>query len=452
MDQTSQSTARSRPSKAGSRPSDAAAPGVATAGAAELVDTPDGPDVPSTLDGRGVPPTPARTPLDRPTPRAVLAGATGVVLVLVTLAMLDTLTPFVVGLLLVYLLAPAVDRIAALRVGGRAIPRWLAILLLYALIVIVLGVSVGLVLGPMNEQVQRFVDQSPAFLAAAQDWYAGLDLPGWARHGIDDALEAITSGGESGGMGLAGLLPLARSVASTLIGAFGFFIIPFWAFYLLRDLPRLARTFEQALPPGWRRDGMAVMGIVDHTFGRWIRGQLILGLVVGIATFVGLLLLGELIDPVFLSFAVLLAVVAGILELVPVIGPILSMIPTLILALTAQDPVQAAFAVVLLYLVVQQVENHVLVPQIQGDAVELHPSFVILALIVGSALFGILGAILSVPVTAALRDIYRYWFRRMSEDDPAIPDPDASDLAHKTHRTPPAVARGDQHTEATATP
>src|SRR6185436_5603124 len=116
---------------------------------------------------------------------------------------------------------------------------------------------------------------------------------------------------------------------------------------------------------------------------RWIRGQLILGAVVGVATFFGLIVLGELVDPVFLSFAVLLAVVAGVLELVPVIGPILSMIPTLVLALATDDPVRAAIAVVALYLVVQQVENHVLVPTIQGDAVELHPSVVILALIVG---------------------------------------------------------------------
>jgi len=112
------------------------------------------------------------------------------------------------------------------------------------------------------------------------------------------------------------------------------------------------------------------------------------------------------------------------------------MIPTLVLSLTARDPVGAAIAVVALYLVVQQVENHVLVPQIQGDAVELHPSLVILSLIVGSALFGLLGAILSVPVTAAGRDIYRYLFRRLSEDDPDVPDPDAPDLARKTGRTP----------------
>jgi predicted PurR-regulated permease PerM len=377
-----------------------------------------------------------------------------VLLVLVALVILDTLTPFVVGLLLIYLLAPAVDRLARLHVGRRRVPRWLAILALYAMIVAILALGLRLVVGPMSDQIQRFTEEAPARLESLRAWYLDLQLPEWLRSGIDRLADGLSGRGEEEpASDIGSLLPIARSLASTLISAFGYLIIPFWVFWVLKDLPSLSRSFEHAMPTVWRRDAFAVLGIVDHTFGRWIRGQLILGVVVGIATFAGLIILGEFIDPVFLSFAVLLAVVAGVLELVPVIGPILSMIPTLVLALATDDPVKAAVAVVVLYLVVQQLENHVLVPIIQGDAVELHPSIVILALIVGSALFGLLGAILSVPVTAAARDIYRYCFRRLSEDDPDIPDPDAPDMARKTGRVPvvPPSATGEQ-TEATATP
>jgi predicted PurR-regulated permease PerM len=389
-----------------------------------------------------------------PSRRAVLAAGTGVLLLAIGLAIFDTLTPFVIGLVLIHLLAPAVDRLARVRIGRRTLPRWLAILLLYLIIVAVLVIGIRLVIGPMNDQIQRFAQEAPGWLESLRTWYEGLDLPEWLRNGVDRIVGALSGDGETDqGSGLGSLLPIARSLASTLIAAFGYLIIPFWVFWVLKDLPSLSRSFEHALPVGWRRDTLAVLGIVDHTFGRWIRGQLILGAVVGVATFAGLVVLGEFVDPVFLSFAVLLAVVAGILELVPVIGPILSMIPTLVIALATDDPVRAAIAVVALYLVVQQVENHVLVPMIQGDAVELHPSVVILALIAGSALFGLLGAILSVPVTAAARDIYRYCFRRLSEDDPDIPDPDAPDMARKTGRTPvvPPPATGEQ-TEATATP
>jgi predicted PurR-regulated permease PerM len=389
-----------------------------------------------------------------PSRRGVLAAGTGVLLLVIALLVLDTLTPFVIGLLLIYLLAPAVDRLARVRLGRRPMPRSIAILLLYVGIVVVLAVGLTLVVGPMGDQVRRFADEVPGWLDSLRTWYQGLDLPEWLRSGVDRLIAGVSGGGEGQGGDIGSLLPIARSLASSLIGAFGFLIIPFWVFWVLKDLPTLSRSFEHALPTAWRRDVLAVMGIVDHTFGRWIRGQLILGIVVGVATFAGLVVLGELVDPVFLSFAVLLAVVAGVLELVPVIGPILSMIPTLVLALATGDPVRAAIAVVALYLVVQQLENHILVPQIQGDAVELHPSVVILALIVGSALFGLMGAILSVPVTAAARDIYRYCFRRLSDDDPGIPDPDAPDLARKTHRQPVTGERSTvvEQTEATATP
>ncbi len=406
-------------------------------------------------------PTPGVNRSVVPSPRGLLATATGVLLMVVALLVLDALTPFILGLLLIYLLAPAVDLLSRVRLGRRSMPRWLVILLLYALIGVVVAAGILLVVGPMNEQIQRFSQEVPGWLESLRTWYAGLDLPEWARAAVDRVIAGFSGGeGGQGSSDLNSLLPIARSLATTLIGAFGFLIIPFWAFWVLKDLPGLSTSFERALPSAWRRDALAIIGIVDHTFGRWIRGQLILGAVVGVATFVGLLFLGEFVDPVFLSFAVLLAVVAGVLELVPVIGPILSMIPTLVLAFVAQDPVRAAIAVVALYLIVQQLENHVLVPQIQGDAVELHPSVVILALIVGSALFGLLGAILSVPVTAAVRDIYRYCFRRLSEGDPDVPDPDAPDLARKTHRAPvvsqaPEVAQEapaeEQQTEATAT-
>jgi predicted PurR-regulated permease PerM len=147
-------------------------------------------------------------------------------------------------------------------------------------------------------------------------------------------------------------------------------------------------------------------------FAQWVRGQLILGLAVGIATFIGLLILAGIIDPVFGRFALLLALVAGILELLPIIGPIIAAIPAILIAATAGP--QAVIAAVALYLIVQQLENNILVPKIQGDAVELHPSVVMFALVIGGAIAGLLGAILALPITAAGRDVYRYLFRRLS--------------------------------------
>ena len=137
------------------------------------------------------------------------------------------------------------------------------------------------------------------------------------------------------------------------------------------------------------------------------------GATVGIVSFVGLTILGATVNPIFSQYAVLLALIAGVLELLPIIGPIIAAVPAILLAATAGlDAVGAAF---ILYLGVQQVENNLLVPKIQGDATNLHPSAVMLALIVGATIGGLLGAILALPVTAAGRGRSAYLFRRAGE-------------------------------------
>ena len=115
--------------------------------------------------------------------------------------------------------------------------------------------------------------------------------------------------------------------------------------------------------------------------------------------------------PIFGRYAVLLSVIAGLFELVPIIGPIISAVPAVLLAATAGPA--AVIAALVLYFLVQQVENNFLVPKIQGDAVQLHPAVVVFAIIVGGSLAGLLGAILALPVTAAFRDVTRYLFRRL---------------------------------------
>jgi predicted PurR-regulated permease PerM len=143
---------------------------------------------------------------------------------------------------------------------------------------------------------------------------------------------------------------------------------------------------------------------------------LILGFTVGIFTFIGLAILSALVDPIFGRYAILLSVIAGVLELLPIIGPIISAVPAVLLAAIAGPA--AVVAALLLYTLIQQLENNLLVPKIQGDAVELHPAAVMFAIIVGGSLAGLLGAILALPLTAALRDIVRYLFRRLSADRP----------------------------------
>ncbi len=350
----------------------------------------------------------------------------------------DVLAPFVVGILIVYLLDPVVERLARVQFRGRRVPRALLILLVYVVATLVLVELVLLLVGPLIDQVRAFVKDAPGYvddlngrLAELLGWWNRLDLPADVKAAIDKAVADFVAN-------IGSIIPsILRPVFSSVLGfvgsIFGYLIIPVWTFWILKDRPAIVRSFDRAVPAAWRADTWATLGIVRRVFGSWIRGQLILGLVVGLATFVGLLVLGALVDPVFSRYAVLLAVIAGILELLPVIGPIIAAIPAVLLGATAGVP--AIVAALLLYFAIQQVENTILVPKIQGDATNLHPAVVIFSLILGGAIAGLLGAILALPIAATLRDLYKYAFRRA---DGLSPDEAATGDARGAHDAGPA--------------
>ena len=378
------------------------------------------------------------------TPRVALLATAAVVIGIVLYAGREALGPFIVGLLIVYLLAPPIERLA--RIGA---PRPLAILSVYAVTILAVVEGLNLMLRPLVDQVRLFatdlpglVDQLRAQLERLGAVYRGLELPPAIRDAVDEWLAKLAAGDI--GFDPAVLLPVLRATTGFVGTVFAFLIIPVWAFYLLKDRPSLVRGFQASVPPEWRADIDAVIAIVGRVFSSWIRGQVILGLAVGLATFAGLLLLGAIVDPVFSRFAVLLAVIAGLLELLPIIGPIIAAIPAILIAATAG--VEAAGAAFLLYLAIQQIENNVLVPKIQGDATDLHPSAVMLALVVGGAVAGLLGAILALPVTAAARDVYRHLFARLSVPvEPGSPEPGSEEPGSEP-------SRGDREASAEPTP
>jgi len=345
--------------------------------------------------------------LGRPSPRAILSIAGVLILLGVLYLGRSALGPFVIGLVLAYLLDLPVERMA--RVG---MPRWVSVLVVYAIFVFLVVQALLITLRPLGQEVAAFIREFPSFTAQVADMYAHLDLPPALRNAVDGWLVSLGQG--VGGLNPRDLLPVVGGIAGIVGSIVGYIIIPVWVFYLIKDRPALAEAAHRSMPVAWRADARAVSYLVLRVFGQWLRGQVFLGL-----TFAGLLLLSATVDPVFGRFAILLSVIAGILELLPIIGPIIAAIPAVLLALTAG--LDAAIAAVVMYTVIQQIENNVLVPKIQGDAVELHPSVVMLALVMGGAIAGLLGAILALPITAAARDVFRYLFHRV-DDPPATPD------------------------------
>lgn len=344
-----------------------------------------------------------------------VAFAIGVVVLALWLAR-SVLPVFGIAIALAFLLDPPVTALQR-----RRVPRLAGILLVYVVVVVVV-VGLGiLLLPPLFDQLKRFLEQLPtlasqilAWEQAIVDWLTGLPLPDPIR----GALDTIIASGQQAVIGLLEAIvgPLLSVIARTAGFVVGLVVVPVWLLYVLKDRERLPNGVLGLLPSGWRPDATNVMGLTVGLIGRWIRGQLLLGAVIFVATLIGLLVLAAVGFSEFADFAILLALVAGILELVPIIGPIISAIPAVLIGASISPA--AALAAVALYTIIQQLENHLIVPQVMGDAVDLHPAVVIMALIVGASLFGLWGAILAAPVVALGRDLYRYAFRRLEGGPP----------------------------------
>lgn len=345
-------------------------------------------------------------------PRVALLAVTLTIVAILLYIGRESLGPFIVGLLFVYLLAPPVEWLAR-----RHVPRPIAILLVYAAAVTLVVEGLNVMLQPLVDQIRQFAADLPGLVTRLQEQltqfgavYRGLELPPAIRQAIDERLAKLAAG--DFGVDPTVLLPVLQATTAIVVGMLTLLIVPVFAFFVLKDRPALGRAFASAVPREWLPDIEAITAIISRVFGSWVRGQLLLGLVVGIGTFVGLFVLGQTVNPIFMRFAVLLSVIAGVLELLPIIGPILAAIPAVLLAATAG--IEATTAAFVLYFGIQQLENNLLVPKIQGDATNLHPSIVMLALILGATIGGILGAILALPITAAGRDVYMHLFARLS--------------------------------------
>ena len=330
----------------------------------------------------------------------------------------DALTPFLFGMIL----AAVADRPVGALVR-RGVPRSVAAIVVIAAFIVIGARLITLIAAPLAAEIAAFAVELPRYAAGASAWVGEqlrvLREAGIAEPTIEALEEAIASSGtrlaDLAGQLLVPAIASAASFASTIVSVA---VLPIFVYYLLRDRDQLVEGAAELLPRSLRPDLRALTAIAGSIVGRWARGQATAGLIVGITTFCGLLLIAALIDPQLARYAILLSVIAGLLELVPIVGPIIAAIPAIVAAIAVSPT--AAIAVGLLYLLIQQVENAIIVPRIAGGAVNLHPAAVIVTIVAGSAIGGVAGAIIALPATAILRDSARYAIARTA-DRPATP-------------------------------
>jgi len=204
-----------------------------------------------------------------------------------------------------------------------------------------------------------------------------------------------------------GLVATVRTVSSTVGFIIGLVVIPFWLFYILHDESQVKNGVLQALPQQLRPDVLSVARLVDDVLSAYLRGQLLLVLFVGSMAMLALFIIG-------VPFALVLGILAGIFEVLPYVGPILGAIPALLVALLS-NPASAIWVAVAFF-AIQQVENLILVPRISGESVKLHPALVMVVLVIGNELAGFLGMLIAVPITAIIRDLFKYFYLRFQDE------------------------------------
>lgn len=255
------------------------------------------------------------------------------------------------------------------------IPRALGTLLIYVVVLGALGALIG-------SAVPELVTQSTK-LAATLPGTAARVFPYWN-------IDFQTISGQ--------IAPLSANVLSVTLGIFSNILTTFTvliiAFYFLLERRHAESILTEFLGTTSGKNVTALLRTVERRLGAWVRGELLLMSFVGMLTFVGLTIL-------HMEFALPLAIIAGLLEIVPMIGPVISAIPAVLIALSF-TPV-LAFSVVVLYIIVQLLENNVFVPLIMKQSVGLSPLVTILALMIGGRLGGIGGAILAVPIVLVLQ-------------------------------------------------
>jgi predicted PurR-regulated permease PerM len=292
---------------------------------------------------------------------------------------------FFVSLLLAALIDPFADWFSK-----RNIPRGLSVLIVYTvLLTLVVLVVVGIIpiiadqFAQLISNLSNFSDRITDTLARVQSFSA--------RHGLSENISSSLTAFEQG------INQSANSLLTTVKGFFGgiatLFIVLVLTFYMVTEGEKMNKYFKSLAPVEYQPFIAEILNKMQIKIGAWLRGQLLLGFVIGVVTFIGLSILG-------VRYALLLAIIAGLFELIPYIGPIFSAIPAVIIAL-AQTP-WLAIAVVILYLIIQQMENNFLVPKIMQKVTGLNPIISIIAFLIGLKVGGIVGAIFAIPLATIL--------------------------------------------------
>lgn len=288
-----------------------------------------------------------------------------------------------------------IERQRVLPIGTR-LPRWLAILVLYLFILSAIGGICAAIFPPLVAQAREFWDNMPRLLEQGQTFLIDRGLL-QRQLSMQELLQRAPG---AGGDTVNRVIGAAWGFFGGLMGLVTILIL---TFYLLVEADDIRSWFLRMFPRGRRAQVAKASAEATVKVSAWLNGQLLLATIIGLTAAIGLWVLG-------VPYFYVLALIAAVGEMIPIIGPILAAIPAVAVAASVSG--QQALFVAIFFLLQQQLENHVLVPKIMERQVGISPAIVIVALLIGGSLLGVMGAILAVPTAAIIQVIYLELERR----------------------------------------
>ena len=380
--------------------------------------------------------TQASGPQTRAILRVVWIALAALIAVLVAWWILRALTGVlllvVLSIFFAYLIAPLVEFVhRPLKMRGREhiMPRALAIGIVYLALFGSLGIGFWFLLPRLGTQITDFAKKAPEYITSARArsqglnrFYENYQIPEAVRKKIsENVTNLIETAGRYTGESLWAFLYETLSLLPFLI------LIPILAFFLLKDAESFRRSALQMLPRGrWRWRGDEFFQDVNSTLAAYIRAQLIACLLIGTICTLGFLIIG-------VPYALLLGLIAGILEFIPLVGPLV--VAIMAAGITSFYSLKQAIVVLLFLGILRIVHDYVVYPRIIGQGVHLHPLAVILAILSGAEIAGVAGIFLAIPVIAIATVSYRHWLEhkgsdglvaeilKPAEEQPAVPAP-----------------------------
>jgi len=312
------------------------------------------------------------------------------------------LVPFIAALILSYVLHPVVNAL-----NRRKVPRTIAVLLIYAVFALSLTVVLMNVIPAFIVQLSELNEHLPEFTMRAQSLIIDLNrndtLPEGVRMGVNNALYEYERQ-------LADAITNFISRIGTTVGAiFAAFIVPFLAFYMLKDFQLIEKAVFAFVPTQHKRAVIRLVTDIDKALGNYIRGQFIVCIIIGALAYIGYRLIG-------IPFPLLLASIVALFNIIPYVGPFFGAAPALLVASTI------SWKMVLLVIAVnfacQIIEGNIVSPQVVGRSLHMHPLMIIFALLCGGEIGGIVGMILAVPAFAVGKVVYHHVRRYLKNRKP----------------------------------